>query len=170
MLNVPSHGWLACCHCLFSWTCLSKLGLRPSFFFKLWVCWASALLADCSISWLACMFPMLSFLDLSFNCWTCLVKLQMLFNKNNLILNKLPGVGVGVEKLFLNLQMSVVHRILLQMDRWRVKNCITIYNKSMIPEGSLQDPERIHEEQTHSRQSHLLRAQRSSSAMCFPST
>ena len=104
------------------------------------------------------------------NCWISFVKLQVPSNKNDIILNKLPEVGVGVEKLFLNLHMSVVHRILLQMDRWRVKNCITIYNKSMIPEDSLQDPERIHEEPTHSRQSYLLRAQRSRSAMSFSST
>ena len=55
LLIAPSQNWFACSKCLVSWTCLSKLGLRPSFFFKLWVCWVSALLADCSISWLACM-------------------------------------------------------------------------------------------------------------------
>ena len=66
LMTVPSHHWLACLKCVVSWTCLSKLGLRPSFFFKLWVCWVSVLLAECSISSLACMFPMFGFLDLSF--------------------------------------------------------------------------------------------------------
>ena len=93
----------------------------------------------------------------------------MLFNKNDVVLNKLPEVGVGVEKLFLNLQMSVVPRILLQMDRWQVQDCITIYSKSVIPGSSSQDPERIHEEPTHSRQSYPLRAQWGGSAMSFPS-
>ena len=38
-------GWQACSQLLGSWTCLVKLGLRPSFFLKLWVCWVSALLS-----------------------------------------------------------------------------------------------------------------------------
>ena len=64
--------------------------------------------------------------------------MQMHLTNNILTLNEMREVGVGVEKLLLNLQMSVVPRVLPQMDRWRVKKCITTRSKTMISEGSLQ--------------------------------